>query len=448
MNKFDIYSRIPAGTASVLLALACPVSVAQSIDSTGFEPAGNTGLFWLRSATLEAPIADPSLYFGISIDMSGDFLVVGSESSAEDGSSLAGRVYVYRRVGAEWQLDTSLVSPAGAQQSCLFGNSVAIASTPDGVVLVVGEPGRNQLFRGNLMTQAGAVWLFERIDDTWIQTELAAAPSPNALLGFSVDTDGTHVIAGAPGHENNHGEIVVWRREGEIWTTDHSLTAFEVGASVGYSVAIGGNLALIGAPGASYIGHQGAGLALIENLLLDDEPVGVVLHDPTPAAYELFGTAVAATPSRFAVGSIYDDAPGGDPDSGAAHVFRLDGDVAHLDATFRSPGPQYGANFGSALAFDGERLVIGERSREVFILGDTFEYAGAMHLFRHVPEANSWIYETGLYNFGAQEQLGWSVAAYGHRVAAGVPTRANGAQTSAGAVDIFEADLIFADDFD
>jgi len=448
MNNLDSHPRIAARVAPVLFALACSVSVAEPVDPTGFAPDGSAGLFWLRSEILQAPATDPSLYFGISVDMSGDFLAVGSHASAEDGSSLAGRVYVYRRVGSEWQLDTTLVSPAGAQQGAIFGNSVAIASTPDGVVLVVGEPGRDMWTRGIITSDVGVVWVFERIDGAWVETELMATPSPHALLGFSVDTDGSHVIAGGPGHEDNHGEVVVWRREGELWIADHSLTALEIGASVGYSVAIAGNLALIGAPGASYLGDAAAGLALIKNLLADDEPVGIVLHDPTPDATELFGIAVAATSNRFAVGSIQDDAPGGDPDSGAAHVFELQAGIAHLDATFRSPGPQEDANFGSALAFDGERLVIGERSRDVFLFGSTLASAGAMHLFRHIPETDSWIYETGLYNFGENEQLGWSVATDGHRVAAGVPTRANGAQMYAGAADVFEADLIFADDFD
>lgn len=448
MNKLDIHPRNTTRAAPVLFALACSVSVAEPVDPTGFAPDGSAGFFWLRSEILQAPATDPSLYFGISIDMSGDYLAVGSQSSAEDGSSLTGRVYVYRRVGSEWQLDTTLISPGGAQQGAIFGNSVAIASTPDGVVLVVGEPGRDMWTRGIITSDVGVVWVFERIDGAWVETELTAAPSPHALLGFSVDTDGSHVIAGGPGHEDNHGEVVVWRREGETWITDHSLTALEIGASVGYSVAIAGNLALIGAPGASYLGDAAAGLALIKNLLVDDEPVGIVLHDPTPDATELFGMAVAATPNHFAVGSIQDDAPGDDPDSGAVHVFQLQAGIAHLEATLRSPAPQEDANFGAALAFDGERLVIGERARDVFLFGQTLAGAGAMHLFRHIPETSNWIYETGLYNFGEYEQLGWSVAADGHLVAAGVPTRANGAQTSAGAVDVFEADLIFANGFD
>jgi hypothetical protein len=444
VNLRTISSDQTAGAALGLLVLACSASAAESID---LQPDGGID-FWWRSTTLTPLPSDTPLYFGVSVDMSGDYLAVGSEASAEDGSSLAGRVYVYRRVGSDWQLDASLISPAGAQQGAIFGNSVSIASTADGVVLVVGEPGRDVWFRGNFATDSGAVWLYERVDGEWQNIELSSPLENGALLGFSVDTDGSHVVAGAPGTESNHGGYVVWRRENDAWTVDHTGTALEIGAAVGYSVAIGGDRLLLGAPAASYIGNANAGAALILPLLFAGEPGSSVIFDPTPEAGESFGLAVAATPTRFAVGSIHDDAPGDDPDSGAAHVYSFDGDNEHLVATFRSPAPQEDARFGASLAFAGERLVVGEPERAVFLLGSTLNGAGAIHLFRETTESDAWIHETSLYNFGQNQQMGWSVAADGERVAAGVPTRPMGAQNSAGAVDVFERDEIFADGFD
>jgi hypothetical protein len=233
-----------------------------------------------------------------------------------------------------------------------------------------------------------------------------------------------------------------------VWLVDHTGTALEIGASVGYSVAIAGDRALYGAPGASHIADDLAGAALILPLLSSSPPGSSVIFDPTPEAGELFGTAVAATPTRFAVGSLRDDAPGDDPNSGAVHVYSFDGNDEHLMATFRSPGPQEDARFGAALAFAGERLVIGEPYRSVFLFGSTLTQAGAMHLFRETTESDAWIHEASLYNFGEGQQMGWSVAAAGARAAAGVPTRPLGAQTSAGAVDVFEPDVIFADGFE
>jgi len=438
------FGSLRAAAVSALFASTCTAS---AIDRSDTAPAGSAGHFWPYAGTLQTPPTDPSLYFGAAVDMSGNYLAVGSQSPT-DATPLAGRVHVYRHSAAGWQLDAALVSPDAAQQGSLFGNSVALAQTPEGIVLVVGEPGRDRMVEGNPVPQAGTVWVFTRIDGAWVETRLGAASSPHALLGFSVDTDGSHVIAGKPGYDGNHGEIVVWQRDGEVWNVDHSTTAFEVGASFGYSVAIAGNLALIGAPGASYLGDSNAGLVLVMPLLFDDEPFSAVLHDPTPDATELFGITVAATADRFAVGSIEDDAPGGDPDSGSVHVFRIDGDDVVLDATLRSPAPQQDANFGSALAFADDYLVVGERFRDVFLFGTTFDHAGAAHLFRRLSGDAGWSQETSFYNFGEGEQMGWSVAMDAQRIAIGVPTRTDDADLPVGAVDLFESDSIFADGFD
>ena len=109
-----------------------------------------------------------------------------------------------------------------------------------------------------------------------------------------------------------------------------------------------------------------------------------------------------------------------------AHVYSFDGDNEHRIATFRSPGPQEDARFGASLAFARDRVVVAEPARAVFLFGSTLNGAGAIHLFRETTESDAWIHETSLYNFGQNQQMGWSVAADGERVAAGVPTRPMG----------------------
>ena len=397
---------------------------------------------------LTAPPSGPSLYFGVAVDMSGDYLVVGTESPGDDDSWLSGRVHIYRRVGGEWQLDATLTSPQGSQQGGLFGYAVSIASMPDGDVLVIGEPGRDMWARGNLYTDAGIVWMYERVGGAWVNVGSAQYSTPGAQFGFSVDTDGTMMIAGGPGAEDSLGATGVWRREApQTWSVDHTTGAGVPGAMYGYSVAIAGDRALVGAPGTNVGGATNAGAAYVVNLFFDDGQSSIPLHDPTPEQSELFGFAVAASSGRYAVGSFRDDEPGGEPDSGAVHTFQIEGGIGILDATLRSPSPQEGAQFGSALAFSDDRLVIGERYREVLTFGGTLPFAGAMHLFLNIPAAQTWLYETSLYNFGESEQMGWSVGATRHFAAAGLPTQEDDQGADIGSVAIYQADLIFADGF-
>lgn len=93
-----------------------------------------TGDDWAQEAKLSASDAADSDTFGRSVAISGDALAVGTEAK----DARRGAVYVFRRSGTDWAQETKLTLADGAE-SDYFGNSVALA----GDTVVVGAYGRN-----------------------------------------------------------------------------------------------------------------------------------------------------------------------------------------------------------------------------------------------------------------------------------------------------------------
>jgi hypothetical protein len=108
-----------------------------------------TGTAWSEQAKLTAGDAVENGEFGISVDISGDTIVVGADS----GDSSPGAAYVFVRSGATWSERAKLTASDGAADE-LFGSSVAI----DGDTAVVGAPHH---------APGGAAYVFTRGADVW-----------------------------------------------------------------------------------------------------------------------------------------------------------------------------------------------------------------------------------------------------------------------------------------
>lgn len=171
-----------------------------------------------------------------------------------------------------------------------------------------------------------------------------------ADFGRSVAFDGEHALIGAPGigeaflYELQDGRLV------EIAAIAPPLPASE-SARFGASTALHGDRVLIGAPGLPS-SDGGAFLYSIEGNLVVRE---AVLRPPTPFIVDGFGSAVALSDGVAMVG-----AAGSEGSPGVVFVYGRD---AGGDWTFRRTlsraAPQAGDGFGSSIALDGGRAVIG-----------------------------------------------------------------------------------------
>lgn len=151
------------------------------------------GTQWTQGAALTAAFPDPGDRFGFAVAMSGPWLAISAPGD-DDAAVNAGCVWLYRNTGGVYaffrKIDCPLPTVQAANAS--FGQSVALA----GDTLVVGAS--QAAISG---TSSGAAFRYQLSAKSvsLAATYLPPAASANAQFGFSVATDGTAVVVGAPG---------------------------------------------------------------------------------------------------------------------------------------------------------------------------------------------------------------------------------------------------------
>jgi hypothetical protein len=191
--------------------------------------------------------------FGISVDISGDYAVIGA-GGADGGSTDEGAAYVfYRNQGGtdNWGQVVKLVA-GDADDSDGFGFAVAI----DGDTVIVGADGVDG---GG--TDEGAAYIFSRDyggADAWGQVAklVSDEPADSNQFGFAVGIGGGIAIVGSPGEAGEGTECgVVYIFSRDLGGTDAwgQAKAFAPGDTpdytwLGTAVVTDGTRAVIGSP--------------------------------------------------------------------------------------------------------------------------------------------------------------------------------------------------------
>ena len=275
---------------------------------------------WNQQARLLAPDGDSFDNFGRSVEVSGDYVVVGA-----DGAEGGGAAYVYQRSGGTWNHYQTLQA---GDATASFGYDVAISFNS----IAVGAWQDND--NG---TASGAVYTFYANEiggvDVWQETQkLTAADAgtgqSNAYFGAAVDMSGSRLIVGSYGWDSlfapNTGTAYTYRAVLQLfpnppeWTFCEQLFACDLaeGDNFGYDVAVSGTRAVVGAPfnddfgsssGAAYTFDSTGGFIgcpdwFAENKLLPDVfSVG---------AGDRFGRRVAVSDGLVLAGSHFNDENG------------------------------------------------------------------------------------------------------------------------------------------
>jgi hypothetical protein len=179
----------------------------------------------------------------------------------------------------------------------------------------------------------------------------------------------------------------------------------------GSPVAIEGNRVLIGATGG------GRGRNSTGEVFLFDAVNGNLIQNffpPNPNIKGFFGSSVAIEGNRVLIGASGDDTFGSN--SGAAYLF--DATSGSLMQTFSSPNPIGSEFFGSSVAIDGDKVLIGARGDNTF--GDN---SGAAFLFDAV--SGNLIQSFFAPNPGNNNNFGFSVAISGNNLLIGAPGSGN-----------------------
>ena len=164
-------------------------------DDDGGNQSGSAYVFvrsggtWSEQTKLMASDAAADDYFGWSVAISGDTVVVGARLD-NDGGPFSGSAYVFVRSSGSWSQQAKLTASDAAAED-QFGYSVAVS----GDTAVVGNRGDAD---GGL--DSGSAYVFVRSGTTWSQQAKLTASDAAAddFFGDSVAVSGDTAVVGAP----------------------------------------------------------------------------------------------------------------------------------------------------------------------------------------------------------------------------------------------------------
>ena len=264
---------------------------------------------WVQQAKLTASDGKSGDWFGCSVAVSNDTVVVGARydtlTTNDEGSA-----YIFEKAQEGWanMTQTAKLTARDAALNDRFGCSVDIYNN----TVVVGAYYRNMEVGGD----QGAVYVFEKPQEGWSDmNETAKLTASDAAggdcLGGSVAMSSETVVAGAGGE----GAAYVFKKPLTGWidmTETAKLTASD-GASIGCSVGISSDTVVVGAGvEAAYIFEKpGGGWASMT------ETAKLTASDGVAGDY--FGYSVDISSGTVVVGAYGDDDNGSS--SGSAYVF-------------------------------------------------------------------------------------------------------------------------------
>ena len=139
-----------------------------------------SGGVWTQKAKLTADDGNTNNYFGESVSVSGDTVVIGTRADA---------AYVFTRSNGVWSQEQKLTG-TGVDSGDRFGKSVSIA----GDTMIIGAGADKEI-----AINAGAAYVFTRSGGVWTQKRkfIASDTAGSNHFGSHVAFDGTTAVIGA-----------------------------------------------------------------------------------------------------------------------------------------------------------------------------------------------------------------------------------------------------------
>jgi hypothetical protein len=342
-----------------------------------------SGTTWTQQAYLKASNTGTNDWFGLSVAVSGDTVVVGAYLEASNATGVngneadnsafgAGAAYVFVRNGTGWTQQAYL-KPSNTGND-RFGRSVAVSND----TVVVGATGEASNATGvngnetdNSAGSSGAAYVFVRSGTGWSQQAYLKASNTGAVDGFgeSVAVSGDTVVVGASDEASNATGVNAPLTGGTGTQADNSARS----------------------AGAAYVFVR-SGATWSQQAYLKASNTG---------AFEQFGMSVAVSGDTVVVGSIGEASNatgvnGNETDNsafgaGAAYVFVRNGTGWTQQAYLKASNTGTRDIFGLSVAVSGDTVVVGgagEASNATGVDGNgadnSASYAGAAYIFTGV----------------------------------------------------------------
>lgn len=334
---------------------------------------------WAQQAYLKAEQPQVGDYFGFSVGVDGDTILVGAARGGDHTTDsrrpgvpeLPSLVFVFERQpnGTEWS-QTAILS-SGTNRPDWFGYSFAF--TPDNVF--IGAPHDSE--HGE---NSGAVYVVKR-DGKWgSRTKLTASePTAGGALGWAVAADDNRLLVGAPEASlagEGPGKAFTFTRAGDQWQPEAKLVAAtpSPAAGFGWSVALHGDVAAVGAPYPSYPHAQAPGDGPHGEVSVFRHSAGTwnltkTLQATVPRDDDYFGISVGLSATTLFVGASGDRSSGSgiDPDphygdlqeSGAFYLYAEHNSEWSLSNFVKASNAKRDALFADRVAISGSTIAVG-----------------------------------------------------------------------------------------
>ena len=319
-----------------------------------------SGNGWVEQAKLVAADGTFDDYFGYSVAISGDYVIVGAIQEDIGTNSNQGAAYIFFRNGASWTQQAKLVASDGGVNDN-FGTSVEIENE----YVIIGA--QYDAIGSNL--NQGSAYVYLRSGTTWsFQSKLVAIDGATGdYFGCAVSISGTSVVIGANGDDIGsnigQGSAYVFTRTGSTWTQQAKLLAVEGGDTdhFGGGISIEGDYVVVGAP---YEGDtpQGKGSAYIFHRIGSTWSQQAKLASTNPSSSEHFGIAVCISGEKIIIGANQDESVQNCADPvhiGLAYIYQKQNNIWTLHSTVEDPLGEDLEEFGFAVSLNGDDFIVG-----------------------------------------------------------------------------------------
>ena len=229
--------------------------VGSMYEDTGVSGAGAAYIYkrntstgqWGDEKKIQASDKELNDWFGMSVGISGDYVVIGAQYEDTNGSG-AGSAYIYKRnvSTGEWG-DEQKIQSSDIQPGDLFGNNVSISGDYVIASAILEDTGGSA---------AGAAYIYKRNASTGVWEQQAKIQASDKQtedrFGRSLHINGDYAIVGAFKEDTgatDAGAAYIYKRTGSNWEQQSKIQASDAQSEdhFGYSVGISGRYAIVGA---------------------------------------------------------------------------------------------------------------------------------------------------------------------------------------------------------
>ncbi|MCX7553388.1 hypothetical protein OS175_05815 [Marinicella sp. S1101] len=334
-----------------------------------FEP---NGLDWVFEQKINASDREENNYFGASIDIYNEILVIGADKDGKyfdaDGP---GAVYLFKKEEDVWEEKQKLVAP-NEQHFNKFGSNVQINSNKIFISSVSDE---------SLEQFEGHVHVFEQAGLNWVQTtDLGPIiGSDDNEFDFSLASDNNQLLIGASGDDsidNEAGSFFSFSFNNFQWNENDKVDMLLGSARnfFGSTTKIDGNHMMIGSYGDDEIGRE-SGAVYGYKLLNEEWILNSKIFAESPQPFQNFGYAIDIDGLKAIIGAPSFGDMTNDP--GSAYIFNyIGGDWVYETKLTASDGVD-DDYFGGSVTINGDYALIGGTGSDTF--GDR---SGAAYIFK------------------------------------------------------------------